>query len=215
MITFKPFLDEMTMRAGNLSPALKKTFDYFLKYVKDDELTHIGDLDSIKVMRFEKSAHRGHGPAVPQVIDFLVKGDQRVGMMLGDLRKVNDKSPLWNKVKYMLEVKEWYIIDEHQRARLGEKYLYFLKNVLKTTVLLSDVHSTATVEFLKKQAAGDLFKLSWYNLSTGELRKFDDSKYSAAGPTGWQVLVEADEISTLSRFQGEVPRLICTYEWLL
>lgn len=207
-------LVEMTMKAGDLSGGLKKSFDYMSAKITDDELTHIGDIGSVKVMRFELSkSKKQHSLDVAQIVDFLVDDGERIGMMLGDRMKVSPKSKLWTDgIKTVLEIKEWVIFK--QRAGLGEKYLYFLKNVIKTPLLLSNVHSKATQDFLKKQSNLKRFKLSWYNIKTGEIEKFDDSKYSLVEPTDWQTLIEADKNSVFDRFNVGHNNLRSNYDWL-
>lgn len=215
MMSFKNFLHEMTMKAGDLSGSLQKTFDHYTDIIKDSDLTHVGDIGSVKVMRFEKSKSKSHqAPHVPMFIDFLVLDSSRIGIMIGDKRKINPKSSLWtNGIKTVLEIKEWFILSSYQRNGIGEKYLYFLKNVLKTPVLMGDVHSSQTQEFLKKKSLHQRFKISWYNTKTGELEQFDDSKYSLIEPSEWQVLLEADSRSVFEQFYT-VPSIRTDYDWL-
>ena len=205
-------ISEMTMKAGNLLPALQKSLDYFSKKITDDELVHIGDIGSIKVMRFELSkSKKKHSQDVPQIIDFLVDNDTRIGMMIGDRKRVSTKSRLWDEgTKFIFEIKEWVILNP--RSGLGEKYLYFLKNVLKVPLLLSNIHSISTQEFLKKHSSLKRFKLSWYNVKSGEIEKFDDSKYSLTEPTDWQTLIEADKNSVFDRYCTNCLR--SNYDWL-
>jgi hypothetical protein len=210
----KDFLGEMTMKAGDLSSPLKKSFDYFSKEITDDELTHIGDIDSIKVMRFELSkSKKTYNQGVPQILDFLVDGETKIGMMFGDKKRVSTNSRLWKDgPRFILEIKEWVIFKP--RSGLGEKYLYFLKNVMKTPLLLSNMHSIATQEFLKKHANLKRFSLSWYNVKSGEIEKFEDSKYSISEPTDWQVLIESDNTSVFEQYRIGAPSIRNDYSWL-
>jgi hypothetical protein len=207
-------ITEMTMKAGDLSGALKKTFEYYSEKITDDELTHIGDIDSVKVMRFELiNSKKPHGRDFYQIIDFFVEDNVRIGMMGGDRLRINPKSKLWNdNIKFVFEIKEWIIFNS--RNGLGSKYLYFLKNVLNTPLMIGNIHSIATQEFLKKHAELKRFSLFWYNVKTGEIEKFDDSKYSLSEPTAWQVLIESDSIPTFNQYRTEVPSIRNDYSWL-
>ena len=106
-------IKEMTMKVGDLSGPLKKTFEYYSENITDDELTHIGDIDSVKVMRFELiNSKKPHGRDFYQIIDFFVEDDVRIGMMGGDRLRINPKSKLWNdNIKFVFEIKEWIIFN--------------------------------------------------------------------------------------------------------
>src|ERR1035437_752845 len=187
MVAFKKFiLDEMTMKAGDLSQGLRQDFDKVSK--ETDRLKHMGDIDSVKIMRFKEGL---------KIIDLMKNNDQNIGMMVGNVItiKINETS------QEALEMKQWFILPEYQRHGLGEKYLYFLKNVLKTAILFGTVHSTATQEFLKKTAVQKRFKMSWYNVKSGEIEDFSKDKYSYLEPNDWQVLIEQDNHQVFNQFK--------------
>lgn len=215
-VTFKAYLKEMTMKAGDLNKPLRSTFDYFSKDVDDTELLHIGDIDDVKIMRFEKSrSTRAAHPAVPPLVDFFIKDNDKIGMMMGHKTRMHIKSKLWDEgTRFILEFDEWFILPQFQRTGLGEKYLYFLKNVMKTPVLIGNIHSLATQEFLKKHAVQKRFKMNWYNVKTGETEDFSQDKYSTDKPNEWQVLIESDSFQVFDQFKSEVPSIRNTYEWL-
>ena len=215
-MTFKAYLKEMTMKAGDLNKPLRSTFDYFSKDLANDELVHIGDIDDVQIMRFEKSkSKRASNPSIPPFVDFFVKDNEKIGMMLGHRTRMHTKSKLWDEGnRFVLEFDEWFILPQYQRTGLGEKYLYFLKNVMNIPVLIGNIHSTATQEFLKKTAVQKRFKMNWYNTKTGETEDFSKDKYSTDKPNEWQVLIEQDNSQVFDQFRSNVPSLKGTYEWL-
>lgn len=215
-MSFKGYLKEMTMKAGDLSKPLQTTFDYFSKDVMNDELVHIGDIDDIQIMRFEKSkTKRATIPAIPPIIDFLIKDGEKIGMMVGHRERMHTKSKLWDEgIRFILEIQEWFILPQFQRNGLGEKYLYFLKNVMKTPVLLGHIHSIPTQEFLKKPSVQKRFKMNWYNTKTGETEDFSKDKYSITEPNEWQVLIESDTHQVFNQFKSDIPGIKNTYQWL-
>ena len=191
-IHFKDFVAEMTMKAGDLEPHLRRSFDYLLTF-DDDELVHIGDIDDVKVMKTRVADYDVH---------LLVKGSDRIGYMLGRLQPD------------MLMIEEWYVVSTERRKNLGEKYLYFLKNTLHLKVLMGNVHSTATQAFLKKLALHKRFELSWYNVDTKQTKPFDQETYELTKPSKWQVLIESDDIAVFNTFNAGFPSIKNTYEWL-
>jgi len=190
-------LEEMTMKAGNLDAGLKKVFDHYDNLLKDCDLKHVGDIDDVKVMRSETSS---------DIIDLFVKGDKRIGIMVGKDLTVNHE--------LFLELNELYIISEEQRKGFLFKYLYFLKNVMKHKLMFGTVHSSATQEFIKKQDNLKRFNVSWYNIDTLKQEPFKNSKYSLIGPTKWRVIIESDEISTFNQYKSSDVGIKNTYEWL-
>jgi hypothetical protein len=191
------FLDEMTMKARNLDTNSVHVFDHFNKSITDDKLKHIGDIDSVKVMRYESSK---------DIIDFLVKDSKRIGFSACNVLKT--------KIGEVLEIGNWYIIPEERRQDLGYKFLYFLKNVMKQKILFGNIHPRSTHDFLKKQHNLKRFKISWYNLKNGEVEPFENDKYGMIEPTDWQVLVESDDNQLFNQFKTEVPSLKNSYDWL-
>ena len=88
-------IKEMTMKVGDLSGPLKKTFEYYSENITDDELTHIGDIDSVKVMRFELiNSKKPHGRDFYQIIDFFVEDNVTIdlfGILLNTIKNNNLK----------------------------------------------------------------------------------------------------------------------------
>lgn len=194
---FSKFLDEMTMKAGNLDVDLKRIFAHYDKSIRDSELEHIGDIDSVKIMRYKNSGG---------IVDFLVKDDQRIGIIIF--------SEFHIKTGKILEIDDVYVIPEEQRKGIFLKYLYFLKNVLKRKFLFGSVHSIATQNFLKKSHELKRFDISWYNLDTNEKEPFENDKYSLTAPTKWRVMIESDENSTFNQFKTSDVGIKNSYEWL-
>lgn len=215
-MSFKNYLGEMTMKAGDLTEPLRKTFEYFSTGLADEELVHMGDIDDVQIMRFEQAkSKRAFNPSLPPIVDFFVKDHQKIGMMLGHRTRMHPKSKLWDAgIRFVLEFDEWFILPQFQRSGLGEKYLYFLKNVMNTPVMIGNIHSTATQNFLKKTAAQKRFKMNWYNIKTGETEDFSKDKYSTDKPNEWQVLIEHDDNPLFNQFKSDVPSIKNTYEWL-
>lgn len=198
--SFKDFVSEMTLAAGDLSSYLEKMFDD-LKKMKQP-LDHIGDISDVNVFRSTNSKTRGY--------DILKRNNEPIGF--------SDWTVFQIKHALVFEIGNIYFIPEEQRKDLGYKYFFFLKNVLHLNVLLGNVHSKATVEFLKKQDRLRRFDLKWYNIQTGDLEDFKNSKYSLTGrPSEWRVLIESDEghEPIFNQFRSsEITSLRNSYDWL-
>jgi len=188
----------MTMKVGELDTDLTTVFASYKKNIKNDELSHIGDISEIKVMRYLDGSY---------FIDFLVYDEKRVGFSSGKLAKDS-----------IIELEVWYVTPELRRQDLGYKYLYFLKNVLKQKILMGSVHSTSTQEFLKKQHNLKRFNISWLNIKTGEKHPFEkiDDKYGLSKKTDWQVLIESDSNQTFYQFkiESKIFEFKNSYDWL-
>lgn len=194
-LTFKQYLQEMTMKTLNISPALQTTFEYLTNKLHKDDLVKIGNLGEVEIMRHEASRSKHNSaPAIPMFVDLLMLQGKPIGIITGKRMRAHDDSHLWQDpaTRFVFMLEEWYIVPEHQRKGLGEQYLYFIKTEMKLPLLLGDIHSTATQHLTKKLNASTKLKLSWYNTKTGEIEPFEaeEGKYSTDGPTAWRLLVE-------------------------
>jgi hypothetical protein len=185
-------LDEMTMKVGNLSYNLSR---YFAKASKEiEQFKHVGDIeDQFKVLNRDS--------------EFLLTS--------------NDVPCAYFFVKHddaLTEISVAYVEESFRKQGVFAKFIWFLKRFFSADkITLSDVHSSDTVEALKKLK--NRFSIFWEKDNKRE--KYDPNNtekyYSDSKPTGWKVVLENDgDFSNWPRFFDlNRPDIRQHYDWLI
>jgi hypothetical protein len=184
-------LSEMTMKAGNLGPALKNYFNHFSANL--DGFVHVGDIEKIQVLKKDD-------------IYFLKTADVSVGFFQV-LQKPNSCT-----------LQNAFIDDSFRGLKLFEKFIWFLKrNEGYDKIFMGDTHSKDMQNAIK--SLSHRFNISWVKDNEKQPYNPDntDKYYHSMKPTGWVILLENDgDFTDWPKFFNE--GLVCVkqyYDWIL
>jgi hypothetical protein len=184
---FRTYLDEMTIRTGNLTKGIEPSRIFYEPIIiKDGQ--YIGDLRNLDIdykiyqSEFDNGVQYGlyDGTILATLFDGSFRRFKKIGKNYFLDRMITKK--------------------EYAGQHLSAKLLMFLKTREKIPVVFSDIHSIDTVHNIRKIARTiSNLQVSWFNTSTGETDIFDpetddkDTKhvYGINGPTKWRIMIEA------------------------
>jgi hypothetical protein len=190
---FKDYLNEMTVRTGDLTKGIEPSrVKYEPEIIKDGK--YIGDLKNLN------NQYKIYQARLDSGIQFGLYDEEILVTLFDGRFKKFANLPKCYYLERMITKKEY--AGQHLSAKL----LLFLKTREKIPVIFSDIHSKDTVHNIRKIARTiPHLSVSWFNVATGMKDEFDpdtddkDTKhiYGMNGPTKWRIMIEQNKFDLL------------------
>lgn len=171
-------LNELSMRAGDLSAMSKAAADHLMTTLYDE--TYLADVE---------------GEFIASTGTVKFKTGKNLALIIRNIKGEFAHLSVYVKVDDAAYVNQQYTEQKFAGNKLQIKALLLLKIKLHfSKILLGEVHSKATQSNIKNIIKA--FQPSWYNKTTKEIEKFtldnyQDEKYTRIDkPTDWILLLE-------------------------
>jgi uncharacterized protein (DUF1015 family) len=181
---FRTYLDEMTIRDGNLRTGLEKGRKYLESLIKK-EGKHIGDIEHFEIYKSN----------IENLIQYgLYDKDFLVTYFNGEMK-------IFPEIGEVFELNQMLTHQNYTGNHFSAKLLVFLKTRHYLPVIFSEIQSSDNVKNIRKIASVvPVLNVKWFNIETGEIEEFDpkidenDIKHvKTLDSTPWRIMMEKTE----------------------